>query len=310
MIGSGHPISDASSAFSHEVRCSGQQPSYQPARSTLGFASLSQLEAPSSTQSLDPGSILCQTSQASSRNDTPSMISEENVKEQTSWKSCIPPAYLYNSLERHIKSPASASSLVANKASATTQGTKDDPLHSRGPHESNVHLRSQLSGELADDRELSSRGRIIDCNCVRCLAIHATYWPTENNIYHCRICGCKAEFGPRDPVWGGPHWRRDHEIDHFRAEGGFACQEHECIFKTSRWNFLLRHCTSKHCKCPQLHPCPEIGCDRKGEKGFKRVDKLKSHMDEVHRGKKRARKAISSKGKANASKPVVSDAKK
>ena len=289
MIGFRNPTSDSRSTSSNAIQYLGQEPPYQSAQSTLEFVSLPQLEAGSSTQSPEAGSALCQTSQASLRNDKhlPAVLCHgEKIKKQSSSKTSIPPACLYNNFERQTQSSASDSPLGASKKSALTHSTSDDPLHLGESPETGEYSRSPLLGVVTNGHVSALHGPKIDCDCVRCLNIGG-HWrpPYGNEAFQCRVSGCDFDFK-------FTRYLKHHEMSHFNAGDGFACQEHDCTFKTNRWAFLLRHYSSKHCQVSREHPCPEIGCERKGEKAFKRADKLKSHLDEVHRGKKRVRKAI------------------
>ena len=241
---------------------------------------------------------------------------QEKASKQDAPQSRIPSAYLYNSFERQTQSLASASLSGTKKENALAHSIDDDPVPIAGLSGSGEHPQSQTSGELAGGRVSPSRGPQTGCDCVNCLSIgddiNWSVWLVDRGKkpLHCRVLNCDFRFEDRN-IYSKPGMeRKNHERDHFAVKDALACLEHECTFKTNRWAFLLRHYTSVHCKHRQ-HPCPEIGCDRRGEKAFKRADKLKSHVEEVHRGKKRPRKAISSKkDKCNASKSAASDTKK
>ena len=66
----------------------------------------------------------------------------------------------------------------------------------------------------------------------------------------------------------------------------FHCDAHGCSHKCKRWADLKRHISTAHCsKAAANYPCSFPGCERSGENGFPRKDKMKSHFEKVHRGK-------------------------
>ena len=77
----------------------------------------------------------------------------------------------------------------------------------------------------------------------------------------------------------------DHERSHYKCADGYHCLEEGCNHKYSTWSDLTRHTLSVHCQNPPIYSCPEIGCQYHGDNGFKRKDKLKSHIDKVHHGR-------------------------
>ena len=76
-----------------------------------------------------------------------------------------------------------------------------------------------------------------------------------------------------------------HERSHYRDGKEYICPAHGCEYKSSVWSELTRHTLSVHCQNPPIYSCPEIGCQYHGDNGFKRKDKLKSHIDKVHHGR-------------------------
>ena len=77
---------------------------------------------------------------------------------------------------------------------------------------------------------------------------------------------------------------RDIRLSYF-ASGLYRCESHGCSHKSKRWADLQRHVSSSHCSRPASYPCAFPGCQRGGGNGFPRKDKLKSHFENVHRGR-------------------------
>ena len=71
----------------------------------------------------------------------------------------------------------------------------------------------------------------------------------------------------------------------YYASGFYRCDSHGCSHKSKRWADLQRHVSSSHCSKPASYPCAFPGCERGGGNGFPRKDKLKSHFENVHRGR-------------------------
>ena len=74
------------------------------------------------------------------------------------------------------------------------------------------------------------------------------------------------------------------QVSYF-ASGLYRCDSHGCSHKSKRWADLQRHVLSRHCSKPASYPCAFPGCERGGGNGFPRKDKLKSHFENVHRGR-------------------------
>ncbi|KAL8938199.1 MAG: hypothetical protein Q9216_004026 [Gyalolechia sp. 2 TL-2023] len=71
---------------------------------------------------------------------------------------------------------------------------------------------------------------------------------------------------------------------HFFIEGLYRCDAPDCNHKYKRWSDLQRHTSTSHCLNAKKFPCNYPGCERGGDNGFPRKDKLKSHFDNVHHG--------------------------
>lgn len=64
----------------------------------------------------------------------------------------------------------------------------------------------------------------------------------------------------------------------------YCCDASGCTHKCKRWADLERHASTSHCLNAKKFPCKYPGCERGGDNGFPRKDKLKSHFENVHRG--------------------------
>lgn len=65
----------------------------------------------------------------------------------------------------------------------------------------------------------------------------------------------------------------------------YHCDTGGCSHTSKRWADLLRHVSTSHCSKPATYPCSYPGCERGGGNGFPRKDKMKSHFENVHRGR-------------------------
>ena len=65
----------------------------------------------------------------------------------------------------------------------------------------------------------------------------------------------------------------------------YHCDIVGCSHKSKRWGDLERHILARHCSETAKYPCSFPGCERGGGNGFPRKDKLKSHFENVHRGR-------------------------
>ena len=75
-----------------------------------------------------------------------------------------------------------------------------------------------------------------------------------------------------------------HYRTHLYTKGLYSCDAPSCAYKAKRWEDLKRHTSTIHCLNAKKHSCSFPGCERGGENGFPRKDKLKSHFENVHRG--------------------------
>ena len=81
------------------------------------------------------------------------------------------------------------------------------------------------------------------------------------------------------------YYTTSHIRGSYFASGLYRCESHGCSHKSKRWPDFQRHVLSRHCSKPAPYPCGFPGCQRGGGNGFPRKDKLKSHFENVHRGR-------------------------
>ena len=133
------------------------------------------------------------------------------------------------------------------------------------------------------------------CSCITCQELGVYGRPLIINEVQkeCGIKGCKTAFWANAP---------NHERNHFKTPGGYACAEQGCHFVNKKFTDLQRHYTSKHCTNPNAKnlECPEIGCEYRTA----RKDKLKEHQKCKHKGKPKLGKPYRVIKPAISSKPV------
>ena len=115
----------------------------------------------------------------------------------------------------------------------------------------------------------------IHCFCLYC---DQTGY-SRKSCLTCKYCRFKGfnyvSFrGPRCQV---------HEQSLYTSGGFCKCMEASCPTKTKTFSELRRHTRSKHCLVAPVHYCPEIHC-KYHVQGFKRRDKLLSHIRNIHQG--------------------------
>ena len=134
------------------------------------------------------------------------------------------------------------------------------------------------------------------CTCITCqeLGVSRGYRLNSELKEACGIEGCTYMH----------HYiiNSQHQRDHFKKPGGYACAEQGCHFVNKKFLDLHRHYTSKHCTNPNAKnlQCPEIGCEYKTA----RKDKLKEHQKCKHMGKSKLGKTYRVIKPAISSKPV------
>ena len=112
------------------------------------------------------------------------------------------------------------------------------------------------------------------CTCISCQEL-GVLGKTVINREVSGISGCKST--TRLSI------NPEHEREHFKTPGGYACAEQGCHFVNKKFTDLQRHYTSRHCTNPNAKnlECSEIGCEYKTA----RKDKLKEHQKCKHMGK-------------------------
>lgn len=164
--------------------------------------------------------------------------------------------------------------------SAVSKTERDLDVSKKGPDELKVLLPDQT------------------CHCATCLDNYSrdlsdvirdgepgwTAWTLS-----CRVTGCQWTTKDEPPYWEPTKYEklRYHETwrgraEHYGKPGEWRCREMDCKFVTKRWNDLLRHSTAKHCIKRDLK-CPFLEC-KYHHVDFSRKDKLKSHVEKVHKG--------------------------
>ena len=157
------------------------------------------------------------------------------------------------------------------------------------------------------------------CRCAACLSANETPHPELRfalrgqasmwigRTLSCRVTGCQwtTKDEPR-LYWTLNLYEALHHheafgrAEHYGKSGEWRCREIDCKFVTKRWNDFLRHSTSKHCIKPRDLKCPFLEC-KYHHVDFSRKDKLKSHVEKVHKGIPHPAKPI------QAIKPKVTD---
>ena len=145
------------------------------------------------------------------------------------------------------------------------------------------------------------------CHCATCLVGYDN-WKTRSELWRngspvltgrtlsCRVTGCQWTTESHT----SPHHNDVPELlihegfsgreEHYGEPGEYKCREAGCKRVTKRWEDFLRHSTSKHCIKPKDLKCPFLEC-KYHHIDFSRKDKLKSHVDKVHKGTHHSREA-------------------
>ena len=144
-----------------------------------------------------------------------------------------------------------------------------------------------------DDYRSQPRKRSLECRLVdgaTAAALGDSRWAwllfvTDLQSSSCTCVSCVTK-DIKPAVHSGPlvSPTSDIRLSYF-ASGLYRCDSHGCSHKSKRWADLQRHVSSSHCSKPASYPCSFPGCQRGGGNGFPRKDKLKSHFENVHRGR-------------------------
>ncbi|KAL9074468.1 MAG: hypothetical protein Q9161_002256 [Pseudevernia consocians] len=113
---------------------------------------------------------------------------------------------------------------------------------------------------------------------------------TEASFFECRVPGCQwttKDLTSSLCLRTNMDYLIEHEsswgrLNHYGKPGDWRCREVGCKFGTKRFSDFKRHSSSKHCIKPKNLGCPVLEC-KYHQLGFTRKDKLKSHLDKVHK---------------------------
>ena len=130
------------------------------------------------------------------------------------------------------------------------------------------HSRDDLR-RVAGSEAPAWTARTLSCRVIGC------QWTTEDESHRYSF---RTNFGTlvHHEGYGG-------RAEHYGKDGEYKCREIDCKCVTQRWEDFLRHSTSKHCIKPKDLKCPFLEC-KYHLIDFSRKDKLKSHVEKVHKG--------------------------
>ena len=135
-----------------------------------------------------------------------------------------------------------------------------------------------LPADLATQKRLCASALNLSCPCPVCvLKGLKDYYDKKPPDYRDPLhwpCGGIA--GHTDPP--GKHLKYHH-----RWNGKFHCDAPDCKAAFKSMADLKRH-SAMHCINPVMHSCEKPGCDRVGDNGFTRKDKLRDHLRQKHKG--------------------------
>ena len=131
-----------------------------------------------------------------------------------------------------------------------------------------------LGGTLST-KHCSDAGMNI-CTCLRCL------FTRHNWLYFfgcCPFCSLSSYLiVPTISTSAINH----HVQSHFRTlDGTYRCPSEGCKKTFKHMKDLTRH-SKNHCLEAERIDCAAPGCDRKGNNGFHRMDKMKDHYRKMH----------------------------
>lgn len=125
----------------------------------------------------------------------------------------------------------------------------------------------------------------LGCLCTRCFAdkFYEKYFESietsSASYWFCHEKHCTFRSVEDRPQTWIQHYR-----SHLQNSGKYPCDSPNCSKSFKRWGDLLRHASSTHCINPKKFRCTFPGCERGGDNGFPRKDKLTSHYNNKHRG--------------------------
>ena len=128
-----------------------------------------------------------------------------------------------------------------------------------------------LLADLATQKRLCTSALNLSCPCPVCMLKGLKDNPYHRYPRHWP-CGAKLRYPPGE-----------HLADHHRWNGKFHCHAPDCKAAFKSMADLKRH-SAMHCTNPVMHSCEKPGCDRVGDNGFTRKDKLRDHLRQKHKG--------------------------
>lgn len=158
-------------------------------------------------------------------------------------------------------------------------------FHESGEGKKIVAVRSEADGVAMNSRAstfawlYSLLGMDVICQCALCFLRQK--WNPE--LSRCCFVQCPGESCSEEHRLYSLEWRL--RSDHLFRNGVYHCDSHDCAHRCKRWADLERHISTRHCLKAPKYPCTFPGCERGGDNGFARKDKLKSHFENVHRGR-------------------------
>ena len=170
-------------------------------------------------------------------------------------------------------SASDRATLASADAMSTSSVDGSDHLTTQGEIEKS-DLQG-LSADLATQQRLCASALNLSCPCPVCM-----FKGLEDYMY------CAGYPYPRHWPCGKVRYfdsPRQHLKDHHRWNNKFHCHAPDCKAAFKSMADLKRH-SGMHCTDPVMYSCEKPGCDRVGDNGFTRKDKLRDHVRQKHKG--------------------------
>ena len=133
-----------------------------------------------------------------------------------------------------------------------------------------------LPADLATQKRLCASALNLSCPCPVCML------KGLKDYMYCAECPW-----PRHWPCGGearyPDTLEKHIKYHHHWNNKFRCDAPDCKAAFNSMADLKRH-SAMHCTNPVMYSCDRPGCDRVGDNGFTRKDKLRDHIRQKHKG--------------------------
>ena len=133
-----------------------------------------------------------------------------------------------------------------------------------------------LPADLATQKRLCASVLNLSCPCPVCML-------KGLNVYYDKL---PDHMPPHWPCRGETRYYdtpKKHLKDHHHWNNKFHCHAPDCKAAFNSMTDLKRH-SAMHCTNPVMHSCEKPGCDRVGDNGFARKDKLRDHLRQKHKG--------------------------